>query len=99
MAGVFYGLGAFFEIFKANANAGTGQGYELDAIAACVIGGISFSGGVGKISGAVAGVITFTGLTYCLTFLGIDTNLQFVFKGVIIIAAVALDSIKNLRHK
>lgn len=99
MAGIFYGIGSFFEIFKANANAGTGQGYELDAIAACVIGGISFSGGVGKISGAVAGVIIFTGLTYCLTFLGIDTNLQFVFKGVIIIAAVALDSIKNLRHK
>ena len=99
MAGVFYGIGSFFEIFKANANAGTGQGYELDAIAACVIGGISFSGGVGKISGAVAGVIIFTGLTYCRTFLGIDTNLQFIFKGVIIIAAVALDSIKNLQHK
>jgi len=99
MAGVFYGCGAFLEAFRANASAGTGQGYELDAIAACVVGGISFNGGIGKISGAVIGVIIFTSLTYCLTFLGIDTNLQFVFKGFIIIAAVALDSVKYLKRK
>lgn len=99
MAGVFYGFGSFFEAFRANASAGTGQGFETDAIAACVVGGISFSGGIGKIRGAVIGVITFTGLTYCLTFLGIDTNLQFVFKGLIIVIAVALDSIKYLKRK
>ncbi len=99
MAGIFYGSGAFLEAFRANASAGTGQGYELDAIAACVVGGISFNGGIGKIGGAVVGVIIFTGLTYCLTFLGIDTNLQFVFKGFIIIAAVALDSVKYLKKK
>lgn len=99
MAGIFYGFGAFFEAFRANASAGTGQGYELDAIAACVVGGISFNGGIGKIGGAVVGVIIFTGLTYCLTFLSIDTNLQFVFKGLIIIAAVALDSVKYLKRK
>lgn len=81
MAGIFYGSGAFLEAFRANASAGTGQGYELDAIAACVVG-----------------VIIFTGLTYCLTFLGIDTNLQFVFKGFIIIT-VALDSVKYLKKK
>ncbi len=99
MAGIFYGCGAFLEAFRANASAGTGQGFELDAIAACVVGGISFNGGIGKIRGAVLGVIIFTGLTYCLTFLGIDTNLQFVFKGFIIISAVALDSVKYLKRK
>ncbi len=99
MAGVFYGCGAFLEAFRANASAGTGQGYEMDAIAACVVGGISFNGGIGKIGGAAIGVIIFTGLTYCLTYLHIDTNLQFVFKGLIIIAAVALDSIKYLKRK
>ena len=99
MAGIFYGSGAFLEAFRANASAGTGQGYELDAIAACVVGGISFNGGIGKIGGAVVGVLIFTSLTYCLTFLGIDTNLQFVFKGLIIIAAVALDSVKYLKRK
>lgn len=99
MAGVFYGCGSFLEAFRANASAGTGQGFELDAIAACVVGGISFNGGIGKISGAVLGVIIFTSLTYCLTFLGVDTNLQFVFKGFIILAAVSLDSIKYLKKK
>ena len=99
MAGIFYGCGAFLEAFRANASAGTGQGYEMDAIAACVVGGISFNGGIGKISGAAIGVIIFTALTYCLTFLHIDTNLQFVFKGLIIIAAVALDSVKYLKRK
>ncbi len=99
MAGIFYGCGSFLEAFRANASAGTGQGYELDAIAACVVGGISFNGGIGKIGGAALGVIIFTSLTYCLTFLHIDTNLQFVFKGLIIIAAVALDSIKYLKRK
>lgn len=99
MAGIFYGCGAFLEAFRANASAGTGQGYEMDAIAACVVGGISFNGGIGKIGGAAIGVIIFTSLTYCLTFLHIDTNLQFVFKGLIIIAAVALDSVKYLKRK
>jgi methyl-galactoside transport system permease protein len=99
LAGIFYGCGAFLEAFKANASAGTGQGYELDAIAACVVGGISFFGGIGKVKGAVIGVIIFTGLTYCLTFLGIDTNLQFVFKGFIILIAVTLDSVKYLKKK
>jgi methyl-galactoside transport system permease protein len=99
MAAIFYGVGAFFEAFRANASAGNGQGFELDAIAACVVGGISFNGGIGKIRGAVIGVIIFTGMTYCLSFLGIDTNLQFVFKGLILITAVALDSVKYLKRK
>lgn len=99
MAGILYGFGSFFESFRSNSSAGTGQGWELDAIAACVVGGISFNGGIGKIRGAVLGVIIFTGLTYCLSFLNIDTNLQFVFKGIIIMAACALDSVKYLKKK
>ena len=99
LSGVLYGCGSFLEAFRANASAGTGQGYETDAIASCVVGGISFSGGIGKMSGAVVGVIIFTSLTYCLTFLGIDTNLQFVFKGAIILIAVSLDSMKYLKKK
>ncbi|MCI2069566.1 MAG: galactoside ABC transporter permease [Bacilli bacterium] len=99
MAGVCYGIGSFLEAFKTNPSASTGQGYELDAIAACVVGGISFFGGIGKIKGAVIGVLIFTGMTYALTVLKLDTNLQFVFKGIIIMAAVALDSVKYLRRK
>lgn len=100
MAGVLYGLGGFFEATRiAVGSPSTGSGTELDAIAACVVGGISFSGGVGKVSGAVIGTIIFTGLTYCLTYCGIDVNLQFVFKGIIIMAAVCLDSLKFLKKK
>ena len=100
MAGILYGIGAFLEATRLGlGSAQSGYGYELDAIAACVVGGISFNGGIGKISGAVIGVIIFTGLTYCLNFIGWDTNIQFVIKGVIIMVAVALDSLKYLKKK
>jgi len=100
MAGVLYGFGAFFEATRLGlGSAQSGYGYELDAIAACVVGGISFNGGIGKISGAVIGVIIFTGLTYCLNFIGWDTNVQFIIKGVIIMVAVALDSLKYIKKK
>ena len=100
MAGVLYGLGGFFEATRiAVGNPSTGTGTELDAIAACVVGGISFSGGVGKVSGAVIGTLIFTALTYCLTYIGFDANMQYIFKGVIIMAAVCLDSLKYLKKK
>ena len=100
MAGVLYGIGGFATALQgAGANANTGYGTELDAIAAAVIGGVSFSGGIGKISGAVVGTIIFTGMTYCLTALGFDPNIQYIFKGVLIMAAVCLDSIKYLKKK
>lgn len=99
-AGVLYGVGSFLEGLRiGTAVATTGTGYELDAIAACVVGGISFSGGIGKIKGAVIGVLLFTAITYILTFFGLDTNIQFILKGIIIMAAVALDSVKYLKKK
>ena len=57
------------------------------------------SGGIGKISGVVTGVFIFTALTYSLTTLGIDTNLQFVFSGIIILVAVMLDCLKYVQKK
>lgn len=100
MAGVLYGLGGFFEATRVGlGNPSTGTGTELDAIAACVVGGISFSGGIGKVSGAVIGTLIFTALTYCLTYCNIDVNMQFIFKGIIIMAAVCLDCVKYLKKK
>lgn len=100
MAGILYGLGGFATAIQVGtANPGTGYGTELDAIAACVVGGISFSGGVGKISGAVVGTIIFTSMTYCLNFIGLDINFQYIFKGIIIMTAVCLDSLKYLKKK
>lgn len=101
LAGILYGFGAWLECMRmyGSGSAAYGQGWETDAIAACVVGGVSFSGGIGKISGVVVGVLIFTALTYSLTVLGIDTNLQFVFTGIIIIVAVILDSLKYVQKK
>ena len=100
LAGAMYAITGFIESARIGSNqAGTGLNYECDAIAACVVGGVSFTGGIGKISGVVVGVMIFTALTYSLTILGIDTNLQFVFEGIIIIAAVTLDCLKYVQKK
>ena len=101
IAGVLYGFGAWLECIRmvGSGSASYGQGWETDAIAACVVGGISFSGGIGKISGIVVGVLIFTALTYSLTILGVDTNLQFVFSGIIILAAVTIDCLKYVQKK
>ena len=99
MARILYGFGSWLERIRmiGSGSAAYGQGWEMDAIAACVVGGVSFTGGIGKISGVVVGVLIFTALTYSLTILGIDTNLQFVFSGIIILIAVTLDCLKYVR--
>mgnify|MGYP003278695758 CR=1 FL=1 len=101
LAGVLYGFGSWLECIRmtGSGSAAYGQGWEMDAIAACVVGGVSFTGGIGKISGCVVGVFIFTALTYSLTVLGIDANLQFVFSGIIILVAVMLDCLKYVQKK
>ena len=101
LAGILYGFGSWLECIRmvGSGSAAYGQGWEMDAIAACVVGGVSFTGGIGKISGVTIGVLIFTALTYSLTILGIDTNLQFVFSGIIILAAVTLDCLKYVQKK
>ncbi len=59
----------------------------MDAIAACVIGGVSFYGGVGKISGVITGVIILTVINYGLTYVGVSPYWQYIIKGSLIIAA------------
>ncbi len=101
LAGILYGFGAWLECNRmiGSGSAAYGQGWDMDAIAACVVGGVSFTGGIGKISGVVTGVLIFTALTYSLTILGIDTNLQFIFEGIIILVAVTLDCLKYVKKK
>ena len=101
LAGILYGFGSWLECIRmvGSGSAAYGQGCDMDAIAACVVGGVSFTGGIGKISGVVVGVFIFTALTYSLTTLCIDTNLQFVFSGIIILVAVMLDCLKYVQKK
>lgn len=95
LSGAMYGMGGFLEAARTGSSTNNmGFMYEMDAIGACVIGGVSFSGGVGKISGVVLGVLIFTIINYGLTYIGINPYWQYIIKGVIIIFAVAIDMLK-----
>ena len=97
LAGLLYGVTGFIEAARIGSNsAATGLNYELDAIAAAVIGGVSFVGGIGKIRGVILGVVLLRLIFVGLTFLSIDANMQYVIKGLIILVACAIDMRKYL---
>ena len=92
LAGVMYGITGFIEGARiASCSANTGLNYECDAIAACVIGGVSFVGGTGMISGIVLGVFVLCIIFVALSMLGSDPSMQYIIKGGIILAACSLD--------
>ena len=100
LSGVFYAFGGMLEAGRiGSATNNLGFMYELDAIAACVVGGVSFSGGVGMVLGVITGVIIFTVINYGMTYIGVSPYWQFIIKGAIIIMAVALDSLKYAKKK
>lgn len=100
LAGAMYGITGFIEGARiASCSANTGLNYESDAIAACVIGGVSFVGGTGKISGIVIGVFLLQIIFVGLTFLSVDQNMLYVIKGLIILFACAIDMRKYLARK
>ena len=97
LAGMMYGVTGFIEAARIGSNsAATGLNYECDAIAACVIGGVSFVGGTGTIGGVVVGVFLLRIIFVALNFLSIDANLQYIIKGLIILVACAIDMRKFL---
>lgn len=97
------GLIAFSGVLEAARTGGAtnnyGYGYELDAIASCVVGGVSTTGGVGKVPGVIAGVIIFSIINYGLTFINVDPYWQSIIKGMIIVAAVSVDIRKYVKKK
>ena len=100
LAGAMYGFTGFVEGARIGSNtANTGFNYEQDAIAACVIGGVSFVGGIGKIRGIVVGVFLLRLIFVGLTMISIDQNLQYLIKGGIILFACAVDMRKYLAKK
>ncbi len=93
---VLVGFAGILEVARTGgANSSYGTSYEFDAISSCVVGGVSLAGGIGKVSGAVIGVIIFTIISYGLAFIGVNPNWQLIIKGIIICSAVALDMRKN----
>lgn len=100
LAGCMYALAGFLVGAKAGgASTATGNGYELEAIAACTIGGVSANGGVGKVGGILIGVLVFEILKICLQFLGVDPAYTYIAQGLVIVIAVALDLRKYLQKK
>lgn len=98
LASCLYGIAGVLEAARtAGATNNYGNGYELDAIAACVVGGVSLSGGIGKVGGIVMGVLIFTIIQYGLQFINVSPMWQQVIKGVIIAVAVAIDLTKYRR--
>ncbi|MBP8855372.1 MAG: beta-methylgalactoside transporter [Oscillospiraceae bacterium] len=100
LAGAMYGVTGFIEAARIGSNtANTGLNYELDAIAACVIGGVSFVGGIGKIRGVIMGVVLLRIIFVGLTFMSVSQNWQYIIKGLIILVACAIDMRKYLVKK
>jgi methyl-galactoside transport system permease protein len=92
LGGVLYGLaGVLLAARSGGATNNYGLSYELDAIAAAVIGGVSTAGGVGTVAGMLTGVLIFQVLDNGLVVLGVSPYWQLIVKGIIIIAAVAID--------
>ena len=95
-----YGLAGFMMGAKAGgASVALGLGYEMEAIAACTIGGLSVAGGRGKVSSAILGVTVFELLKTALQFLGVNPNAQWIAIGVIIFIAISLDIRKYVAKK
>jgi D-xylose transport system permease protein len=93
LMGILVAISAAIETARLNAAVtGLGVQAELDVIAAAVIGGTSFSGGIGTIGGAVLGAILMQSLRSGMLLLDVDSPMQDVVVGVVLVAAVGLDS-------
>lgn len=100
LAGALYGLAGFLLGAKAGgASTATGLGYELEAIAACTIGGVSTNGGVGTVPGILLGVLVFEVLKICLQYMSVNPAITYIAQGIVIIVAVSLDLRKYLAKK
>jgi methyl-galactoside transport system permease protein len=100
IGGLCYGLaGALLASRTGGATNNYGNSYELDAIAAAVIGGVSVWGGVGKVSGMIIGVLIFEVMNNGLVVLGVSAYWQQIVKGIIIVVAVGIDIQKYVRKR
>ena len=97
--GILYGIaGVLLSARLGLANALTGRGMELDAIAAVTVGGVSQAGGVGTVGGMIIGVLTLGIINYGMTYMGVDSYYQLLIKGFIIILAVYMDMKKYAKR-
>ena len=100
ISGLFAGLaGISYAATYSTLLPGTGNGFELDAIAGVVIGGTSLSGGLGTISGTLIGVFIMSVLKTGLPFVGLQPHYQLLFTGIVLVIAVFVDVMNRRRQK
>ena len=100
VAGVMYGVAGFLLAGKSGGAASSlGMGYELEAIAGCTIGGVSTTGGIGRVGGVLIGVLVFEILKICLQFMNVNPYYNYIVQGLVIVLAVSLDIRKYLAKK
>lgn len=95
-----YGIAGFLLAGKSGGAASSlGMGYELEAIAGCTIGGVSTTGGIGRVGGVLIGVLVFEILKICLQFMNVNPYYNYIVQGLVIVLAVSLDIRKYLAKK
>ena len=96
ICGLFAGLGAIaYSATYVTIYPGSGAGFEMDAIAGAIVGGVSASGGIGSILGAYLGVIVISLMKVGLPFIGLQANWQQIITGLVLIGAILLDVVKK----
>jgi ribose transport system permease protein len=95
-SGLTAGIAALLSLgYYGGASSGDGQGYELNVIAAAVVGGASLSGGKGSALGALLGALIIQMISSGIVILGIDQNYSQIIIGAVVVLAVVLDQLNN----
>jgi putative multiple sugar transport system permease protein len=98
--GLMSGLAGILTVARAtHAEPTFGQGYEMDAIAACFIGGASAYGGEGNVFGIVIGALLMGVINMGMSIVGVEPNYQKVVKGIVVLAAIIFDVMSNKKKK
>ena len=96
LSGLFAGIAGIVMLSRTNSAQPTaGKGFEFDVITCVVLGGVSVSGGYGKISNVIAGTLIIGILTNGMVLMNVSTYMQMVVKGIVLILAVGFDSLQN----
>ena len=99
-AGIMYAIAGYLLAAKSGgATSNLGNGYELEAIAGCTIGGVSTTGGIGTVGGVLVGVLVFELLKIVLQFLGVNPYYNYIVQGLVIVIAVSVDIRKYIAKK